>query len=165
MRGKADELSMIRVLVRKAGGSAEAPRGDRGMLEDGIAAFTPPGDLLTWNQRRKRVFSYSAGEAVSMQTVSVLAERPAGLANFVEQVMQGQTVSQYEGYCRCKDGRRIHVSVTGSPIPDADGEIVAISAVSEHLGASERAKHGHFGVDRGVLGRCDSWRKPVAGES
>ena len=70
----------------------------------------------------------------------VLAERPAGLANFVEQVMQGKVVSQYEGLCRWQDGRRFHVSVTGSPIRNADGEIVAISAILRDISERQEAE-------------------------
>src|SRR5437899_10708846 len=107
--------------------------------EDAIAAFTPSGNLLTWNRGAEAVFGYSAGEAIGMN-VSVLAERPAGLANFIEQVLQGQTVSQYAGLCRRKDGRRFQVSVTGSPLRDAGGDVVAISAVLRDISERQEAK-------------------------
>jgi PAS domain S-box-containing protein len=107
--------------------------------QDAIAAITPSGNLLTWNRGAEAIFGYSAGEAIGMN-VSVLAERPAGLANFIERVLQGQTVSQYEGLCRRRDGRRFHVSVTGSPIRDAGGDVVAISAILRDVSERQEAE-------------------------
>ena len=89
MRGKADILDDPSLVKRKAEEAQRLLAAIVECSEDGIAAFTPPGDLLTWNRGAEAVFGYSAGEAIGMN-VSVLAERPAGLANFVEQVMQGR---------------------------------------------------------------------------
>ena len=140
MRAKADILDDPGLADRRAG--EEAQRFLAAIVdcsEDAIAAFTPSGHLLTWNRGAEVIFGYSAGEAIGMN-VSVLAERPAGLANFIEQVLQGQTVSQYDGLCRRKDGGRFHVSVTGSPIRDAGGEVVAISAILRDISERREAE-------------------------
>jgi PAS domain S-box-containing protein len=55
-----------------------------------------------------------------------------------EQVLQGKFVSQFQGLCRRADGRTFPVSVTGSPIRNAAGEVVAIAAVLRDI--SERKK-------------------------
>jgi PAS domain S-box-containing protein len=96
--------------------------------EDAIGACTPEGILLTWNRGAEGIFGYSAEEAIG-KNVSMLAVRPAGLHHFIEQVLQGKAVSQYEGLCRHKDGRRVHVSATGSPIRNTAGEVVAVAAI------------------------------------
>ena len=140
MRAKADILDDPGLAERRA--AEEAQRFLAAIVEcseDAIAAFTPSGNLLTWNRGAEVIFGYCAGEAIGMN-VSVLAERPAGLANFIEQVLQGQTVSQYDGLCRRKDGRRFHVSVTGSPIRDAGGEVVAISAILRDISERQEAE-------------------------
>ena len=107
--------------------------------EDAIVAYTPAGIILTWNRGAETIFGYTAEEAIGKH-VSMLAERPAGLAHFTEQVLQGKVVSQYEGLCRRKDGRTIHVSVTGSPIRNAAGEVVAISAVLRDISERQEAE-------------------------
>ena len=107
--------------------------------EDGIVAYTPAGTILTWNRGAGTIFGYTAGDAIG-KPVSMLAERPAGLAHFTEQILQGKVVSQYEGLCRRHDGQTFHVSVTGSPIRNAAGEVVAISAVLRDI--SERQEAG-----------------------
>ena len=103
--------------------------------EDAIVAYTPAGIILTWNRGAEVIFGYSAADAIGKH-VSMLAERPAGLAHFTEQVLKGNIVSQYEGLCRRKDGRTVHVSVTGSPIRMPTGEVVGdFRHSSRHLGA------------------------------
>ena len=96
--------------------------------DDAIAAYTPAGILLTWNRGAEAVFGYSAGEAIGMSAY-LLAEVPAGLNRFSVRILEGHTVSQYEGLCRRKDGRTFPVSATGSPITNKSGEVIAISVI------------------------------------
>jgi len=96
--------------------------------EDAIAAYTPEGVILTWNRGAETISGYAAGEAIG-KNVSMMAKAPAGLARFTAQVLGGQVVSQYEGACGRKDGGGVQVSVTGSPIRNAAGEVIAVSAV------------------------------------
>jgi PAS domain S-box-containing protein len=107
--------------------------------DDAIAAYTPAGILLTWNRGAEAVFGYSAGEAIG-QSVSMLAVRPDGLARFTEQVSRGDVVSQYEGWCRRKDGRTFPVSVTGSPIRNTAGKVVAVSAILRDISGRQEAE-------------------------
>jgi PAS domain S-box-containing protein len=105
--------------------------------EDAIVACTSAGIILTWNRGAEAVFGHSSGEAIGKHVSMLLApERFSGLARCMEQVLQGKTVSQYEGVGLHKDGRTVHISVTGSPIQNAASEIVAMSAVI--LDISER---------------------------
>jgi PAS domain S-box-containing protein len=96
--------------------------------EDAIAAYSPAGILLTWNRGAETIFGYTAEEVIG-RPVSMLTERPAGQARFTEEVLRGKVVSQYEGLCRRKNGRTVHVSVTGSPLRNFAGEVLAISVV------------------------------------
>ncbi len=68
-------------------------------------------------------------------------DRFQSLARLTESAFQGQSVSQYEGVCLHKDGRRIHVSVTGCPLRNSSGEVAAIAAILRDT--SERHEAGH----------------------
>jgi PAS domain S-box-containing protein len=59
----------------------------------------------------------------------VAPERLADAAYFIEQVSQGITVSQFESLWVRSDGRKIHVSASGSPILNSAGEVLALSAI------------------------------------
>jgi diguanylate cyclase (GGDEF)-like protein/PAS domain S-box-containing protein len=98
--------------------------------EDAIISSTPAGVILTWNRGAEAIFGHSAGDMVG-QHVSMLMtpERLPDIAHFTGQVSQGITVSQYESVCLRQDGTKFHVSVTGSPLMNAAGEVVALSAI------------------------------------
>jgi PAS domain S-box-containing protein len=109
--------------------------------EDAIAACTPEGIILTWNRGAETIFGYSAGEAIGKHVSMLMAPgRLPDLAYFTAQVSQGITVSQYESLCRRKDGRGFHVSVTGSPVRNATGEVIAISAVMRDISERREAE-------------------------
>ena len=98
--------------------------------EDAIIATTPAGVIDAWNLGAEAVFGYSAGEAMGKHVSMLMApERLDDLAGFTGPQLQGMTVSQYQSLCLRKDGSRMQVSVTGSPIKNSAGEVVAMSAI------------------------------------
>ena len=107
--------------------------------EDAIAAFTPAGIVLTWNRGAELISGYSAADAVGKH-VSMVVAHLAGLERFTEQVLQGMVVSQYEGLCLSRDGREVHISVTGSPIKNAAGEVVAVAAILRDITERKQAE-------------------------
>ncbi len=97
---------------------------------DAIIGQTLDGNVLTWNRAAERIFGYSAPEVLGKHvSILVAPERLDGLAYLTEQVAQGHSVSQYQGLCLRKDGRRFHVSVTVCPIRNAAGQIAAKSSI------------------------------------
>ena len=107
--------------------------------EDGIISCTPAGMIRTWNCGAEAILGYSSGEAIGRH-VSIVAppERLPELAPFTEQILHGNAIPQYESVCLHQCGRRIHVSVTGSPIRNHAGVVVAISLILRDI--SERKK-------------------------
>lgn len=141
-KGEIASYIAIKHDVTERGAAEESQRFLAAIVEsskDAIAAYSPAGIILTWNRGAEAIFGYIARDAIGKH-VSMLTERPAGLAHFTEQVLQGKVVSQYEGRCRRKDGRTVHVSVTGSPIRNAAGELVAISVVLRDISERKEAE-------------------------
>jgi PAS domain S-box-containing protein len=56
-------------------------------------------------------------------------ERLDELKHFTSQILEGIKVSQHESVCLRKNGSRLHVSVTGSPLKSSTGEVVSMSAI------------------------------------
>jgi len=98
--------------------------------EDAIVATTPDWIIRAWNRGAEAILGYSADEVIGKH-VSMLAppERMGEFAYITGQLAQGATVSQYDSLGLCKDGSRLHVSITGSPIKNATGQVLAFSAV------------------------------------
>jgi PAS domain S-box-containing protein len=126
-RAEADAQRMLAAIVESS--------------EDALIATTPAGAILTWNRGAEAIFGYTAVEAIGKRVSMLMAPgRLQDIACFTEQVSQGTTVSQYESLCMRKDGREIHVSVTGSPIVDRAGSVVALSAILRDISGRYEAE-------------------------
>ena len=108
---------------------------------DAIVGRTPEGIVTSWNAAAESLFGYSADEMIG-RSISILAppERDAELAAVNDQLMHGEIVKQFETVRIRKDGARIDVASTVSPIKDASGRIVAASAISRDVTARRSRK-------------------------
>ena len=112
--------------------------------DDAIVAYDPDGTLLSWNRGAEAIFGYSSGQVLGRHiSFLVPQERHVNLARFLDTLLSGRSVSQYRGFGLCRDGRRLHVSVTGSPILNHRGEVTAISTIIRDISgryAAEQAR-------------------------
>ena len=98
--------------------------------EDSIVACTPAGIILTWNRSAETLFGYTAAEVIGKHmSMLVPPERLANLERLTRQVLQGNAVSQPQGLCLRKDGRKVHVSATGFAIRNVAEEVTAMAAI------------------------------------
>ncbi|MBX3584243.1 MAG: PAS domain S-box protein [Rhizobiaceae bacterium] len=90
--------------------------------------------ITNWNKAAERMFGYSAAEAVGN---SILLLIPDGLqgeeADIITRVKRGEMVASFETTRRRKDGTYFAVSLTISPIRDADGKIVGASQIARDV--------------------------------
>ncbi|MEQ8680083.1 MAG: PAS domain S-box protein, partial [Cyclobacteriaceae bacterium] len=97
---------------------------------DAIVSKKLDGTILTWNKAAEKILGYTAEEIVG-KNVSLIF--PSDLYDeekmLMEQITQGKIVSQHETLRIRKDQKKIHVSITLSPIRDSKGEIWAVSAI------------------------------------
>jgi PAS domain S-box-containing protein len=115
--------------------------------EDAIIAYTPAGIILTWNHGAEAIFGYSEAEAAGRHLSMLVApERLAHLPPFMERILQGHAIPQYESVCLHRDGRRIPVYVTASPIRNSAGEVAAVSTILRDISDRREAEQG-----RGLL--------------
>jgi PAS domain S-box-containing protein len=104
--------------------------------DDAIIAYSPAGIILAWNRGAQALFGYSAGEAIGKPTSLVIVpERLAFQPQLIEQVFRGNAIPTYDTMCLHQDRRRIHVSVTTSPIRNSDCQVVAISVILRDISA------------------------------
>ena len=109
--------------------------------EDAIIANTLAGTILTWNRGAEAILGHSAGDAIGKPFAMLVApERRSIWAHVTERVLQGNAVSQHEGVCLRKDGRRFPVSVTAYPVRSASGEVVAVSTILRDISESIEAE-------------------------
>jgi PAS domain S-box-containing protein len=109
--------------------------------EDAIIGKTLGGTITSWNAGAERLYGYTAAEAVG-RNVSMLVPPAHGdeLPQIAERLARGEHVEPFETARVTKDGRTIHVSLTVSPVKDADGQVVAASAIARDMTGRKRAE-------------------------
>jgi PAS domain S-box-containing protein len=97
---------------------------------DAMIAYSMAGVILTWNRGAEVLLGHSAADAVGQpMSLIMVPERASVLPQFTAEVSRSGGLPQYDSVCIHKDGRRVHVSVTGSPIKNTAGEIIGISVI------------------------------------
>src|ERR1700730_12932279 len=96
--------------------------------DDAIISKTLDGTITAWNHGAQKVFGYSATEAIG-QSMRLLIppERDSEESDILARIGRGESVEHIEPIRVRKDGKRIDVSATISPIKDSSGSIVGAS--------------------------------------
>src|SRR6185437_8880618 len=125
--------------------------------EDAIASKTLEGIVTSWNDAAERLFGYSAQEMIGQSIRRVIPpELHSEEDRILAQLRQGHRIERYETVRLRKDGSRVHISLTVSPVRDSYGAIVgaakiahditafrALSADREMLFQAERSARAH----------------------
>ena len=101
---------------------------------DAIVACTLEGVVRSWNSGAENIYGYTAAEAVGCSLEMILP--PDRLDEFPEMlatVKQGNSLSNHETVRLRKDGRKISVSLTDSPIRSANGNITGVSSIARDI--------------------------------
>lgn len=108
--------------------------------DDAIVSKTLDGVITSWNGGAERLFGYSAEEVVGKSILLLIPPERAGEeARILDHVASGQ-VERFDTVRIRKDGRRVDVSLTISPIRDAEGRLVGASKVARDITARRRAE-------------------------
>ena len=102
--------------------------------DDAIISKTLDGIILSWNPAAERLFGYSAQEAVGKPMMMLIPpDRRTEEPGILARIVGGERVDHFETVRVRKDGRRINVSVTISPIKDSQGKIIAASKIARDI--------------------------------
>jgi diguanylate cyclase (GGDEF)-like protein/PAS domain S-box-containing protein len=108
---------------------------------DAIVGRTIDGIVTSWNAAAERIFGYSAAEMIG-RSVGLLA--PPESADLLDEVnrslRRGEAVETFEAVRVHKDGRRIDVESTLSPIVGATGSVIGVSAISRDISERKRSQ-------------------------
>ena len=107
---------------------------------DAIIGKTLDGIITSWNPGAAALYGY-APEEVLGRSVSLLIppEHPDELPGIMARLQRGERVEPYDTRRVDKQGRRLDVSVTISPIVGAGGEIVGASAIARDISERKRS--------------------------
>ncbi|MBZ5710550.1 PAS domain S-box protein [Nannocystis pusilla] len=109
--------------------------------EDAIVSKTLDGVIRTWNAGAERLFGYLAGEAIGRSiTIIIPPERLDEEKRILARLVRGEPVDWFETVRVARDGRRLDISLTVSPIRDADGNVIGASKIARDITAHKRAQ-------------------------
>ena len=109
--------------------------------DDAIISKTLDGTIAAWNRGAEKVFGYSAAEAVGKpMTMLMPADRVNEEAGILTRIRHGESVEHFETVRVRKDGTKIDVSVTISPIKDGSRVIVGASKIARDITERKRAE-------------------------
>ena len=102
--------------------------------DDAIISKTLEGIITSWNKGAERIFGYTADEVIGKPVTILIPpgqedEEPAILAR----LRAGERIEHYETIRVRKDGTRIHISLTVSPIKGPKGDIIGASKIARDI--------------------------------
>jgi PAS domain S-box-containing protein len=112
--------------------------------EDAIIGKDLDGIITSWNKGAERIYGYRAKQVVG-RNISMLAppERHDEIPDILRRIRRGESVEHFESVRVAKDGRRLNVFISVSPLCDAAGNVVGTSAIGRDITAQKRAEE-HF---------------------
>jgi PAS domain S-box-containing protein len=117
--------------------------------DDAIISKTLDGIILSWNAGAERIFGYTAQEAVGQPILMLIPpERADEETTLLDLLRRGQRIEHFETVRITKDGRRLDMSLTVSPVRAADGTIIAASKVARDISQRKQAEGALRDADR-----------------
>lgn len=107
--------------------------------EDAVVSKDINGIIQSWNHGASRIFGYSAAEVVGKHIAILIPPELVGEEErILAKIRKGEPIEHYETVRRRKDGRQINISLTISPIRDANGNIVGASKIARDITEKKR---------------------------
>lgn len=101
---------------------------------DAVFSTTIDGTILNWNPGAEIIYGYSAEEIVGKSISILLAQdRKGHIPGVLQRLDSGERSPNMESTHITKDGRKIHISYTVSPIKDKTGKAVAIAVINRDI--------------------------------
>ena len=102
--------------------------------EDPVIGLTLDGLVTHWNPAAERVYGYSTAEMLGASVALLVPPELRGrTGNLLERVRAGEVIRQLDTQRMAKDGRRIDVSISMTPIADDAGTIIGAAAFTRDI--------------------------------
>jgi PAS domain S-box-containing protein len=132
--------------------------------DDAIVSKTLEGRILSWNAGAARIFGYQADEVIGKPiTIIIPPELQDEEQRILEQVRRGERIDHFDTIRITKDGRRIPISLTVSPVHDSRGLIIGASKVARDISERKRAEQalleseGRLAAEADALAKLNEW--------
>jgi PAS domain S-box-containing protein len=109
--------------------------------QDAIIGKNLEGMVTHWNKGAEQMYGYTAAEIIG-KPVSTLAppERADEIPEILRKIRHGERVDYFESVRITKDKRKLNVSISISPVYDAEGAIVGASTIARNITAQKKVE-------------------------
>jgi PAS domain S-box-containing protein len=110
--------------------------------EDAIVGKDLNGIVMTWNRSAERIFGYSAEEMIGKSIRTIIPDAlQSEEDDVIARIRRGERVEHFETVRRRKDGTLIPISLTISPIRNAEGTVIGASKVAQDITDRQQAEN------------------------
>lgn len=108
--------------------------------EDAIIGIDLEGTITSWNHGAEKLYGYDTSEVVGQDIRMLVPEdERSSVSQFIRKVANGESLDAQEVDRLTKDGTTVHVSLSLSPIRDAEGRVRGVSSISRDISIRKRA--------------------------
>jgi PAS domain S-box-containing protein len=109
--------------------------------DDAIIGKDLNGIITSWNAAAERLYGFTAQEAVG-QPISIIvpSHRQAELKSIMARLVRDERIEHLETVRMKRDGTRVEVSLTVSPIKNAYGEVIGVSKIAQDISQRKSAE-------------------------
>jgi PAS domain S-box-containing protein len=109
--------------------------------DDAIISKNLDGVITSWNKGAERIFGYTAEEAVGQPiTIVIPQDRLDEERSILTRIRRGERIEHFETIRRRKHGSLIVVSLTVSPVRNAEGKIAGASKIARDITEQKRSQ-------------------------
>lgn len=111
--------------------------------EDAIISKNLDGIIVSWNQGADQLYGYKADEIIGQPLARLVPpDHPDELPALMARLGRGERIEHFETVRVRKDGSRLDVSLTISPVRNAEGKIIGASKIARNITARKRSEAG-----------------------
>jgi len=109
--------------------------------QDAIIGKNLDGIITHWNKGAEAMYGYTPQEMIGKSITTLCPkDRADEIPGILEKVRHGERFEYFESVRVAKDGRRLNVSISVSPIHDTEGRIVGASAIARNITAQKKTE-------------------------
>ena len=107
--------------------------------DDAIVSKNLNGVIQSWNAGAQRIFGYSPAEAIGQPiTIIIPTELQQEEREILDKLRKGERINHFETVRLRRDGERVNVSLTISPVRDNQGHIIGASKIARDISERKR---------------------------
>jgi PAS domain S-box-containing protein len=109
--------------------------------DDAIISKTLEGVITSWNSGAERIFGYTPEEVIGKPvTILMPADHVDEEPEILRKIRKGERIEHYETVRVHKDGRKIDISLTVSPIRSVEGVVIGASKIARDISEQKRSQ-------------------------